>query len=62
MINTVLFDCASTYLYKTPERATKIEPQKKVRRVEANSAVYTGKKFNANSAVKANHNHIDICI
>lgn len=61
MIHPINFDCASTYLYTVP-KVRKIEPEKKERKVEATSAVYTGKRFNFNSGTKANHNHIDICI
>lgn len=62
MINSILFDCASTYLHSAPV-TRKIEPQKKERKVEAVSAVYHGKKFNPSAGEKANFStHIDICI
>lgn len=62
MIHAIHYDCAATYLYKAPEGAKNAEPKKVTRKVEAVSSVYTGKRFNPNSAARASHNHIDICI
>lgn len=62
MINSVSFDCAATYLNKV-SYVNNVNPSKKVRKVEAVSAVYTGKRFNTNAGTKANFaSHIDICI
>lgn len=56
------YDCAATYLHKVPTHK-KVEAFKKERKVEAVSAVYTGKRFNQNAGTKANFaSHIDICI
>ena len=60
-ISSNLYGCAATYLYNVPQ-VRKIESEKKELKVEAVSAVYTGKRFNSNAGKKANHNHIDICI
>lgn len=60
-VSSNLYGCAATYLYNAPQ-VRKVESEKQVRKVEANAAVYTGKRFNSNAGEKANHNHIDICI
>lgn len=62
MINANFYDCAATYLYKVLNMQ-KVNPSTKTRKVEATSAVYTGKRFNKNAGTKANFaSHIDICI
>lgn len=62
MINTNFYDVAATYLNRVPT-ANAVTPSKKERKVEATSAVYTGKRFNSNAGTKANFaSHIDICI
>lgn len=62
MINTNFYDVAATYLNRVPI-ANAVIPSRKARKVEATSAVYTGKRFNANAGTKANFaGHIDICI
>lgn len=62
MINTNFYDVAATYLNRVPN-VQKANPSTKIRKVEATSAVYTGKRFNANAGIKANFaSHIDICI
>lgn len=62
MINTNFYDCAATYLNSVPT-AKAVNPSTKTRKVEATSAVYTGKRFNANAGTKSNFaSHIDICI
>lgn len=62
MINTNFYDCAATYLNRV-SNVQKVNPSTKVRKVEATSAVYTGKRFNSNAGTKANFaSHIDICI
>lgn len=62
MINTNFYDAAATYLNRVPN-VQKVNSSTKVRKVEATSAVYTGKRFNSNAGTKANFaSHIDICI
>lgn len=62
MINTNFYDVAATYLNRVPN-VQKVNPSTKTRKVEATSAVYTGKRFNTNAGTKANFaSHIDICI
>lgn len=62
MINTNYYDVASCYLNRVPY-VNKVNPPKKERKVEATSAVYTGKRFNSNAGTKSNFaGHIDICI
>lgn len=62
MINTNFYDVAATYLNRVPN-VQKVNPSTKVRKVEATSAVYTGKRFNSNAGTKVNFaSHIDICI
>lgn len=62
IISNNFYSCAATYLHKVPA-SNAVTPSKKERKVEATSAVYTGKRFNTNARTKANFaSHIDICI
>lgn len=61
MINTVFYDCASTYLGRVPSSVT-VNSCRKERKVEDSKPVHTGKKFNPNSGTKSNASHIDISI
>jgi len=62
MINSVLMNCAGTYLYHPILCTQKTDVQKKERKVEATSSSYHGRRFNSNAGNKACHNHIDILI
>ncbi len=62
IISNNFYSCAATYLNRVPS-VNAVNPTKKERKVEATSAVYTGKRFNQNAGTKANFaSHIDICI
>ena len=62
MINTNFYDVAATYLNRVPN-VQKVNLSTKTRKVEATSAVHTGKRFNSGAGTKANFAcHIDICI
>ncbi len=62
IISNNFYSCAATYLNRVPS-VNSVNPPKKVRKVEATSAVYIGKRFNPNAGTKANFaSHIDICI
>ncbi len=62
MINTNFYGCAATYLNRIPN-VQQVNLSTKTRKVEATSAVHTGKRFNSGAGTKANFaGHIDICI
>lgn len=62
IISNNFYAVAATYLNKVPNVQT-VNPSVKTRKVEATSAVYTGKRFNHTAGTKANFaSHIDICI
>lgn len=62
IISNNFYSVAATYLNRVPT-ANAVTPSKKERKVEATSAVYTGKRFNANAGAKSNFaSYIDICI
>lgn len=62
IISNNFYAVAATYLHKVPT-VNAVVPSKNERKVEATSAVYTGKRFNTNAGTKANFaSHIDICI
>lgn len=61
MINSVIYDCAGTYLNRVPSVVT-VNTCRREREVEDAKPVHTGKQFNKNSGSKANFGHIDICI
>lgn len=62
IISNNFYAVAATYLHKVPT-VNAVAPSKNERKVEATSAVYIGKRFNANAGTKANFaSHIDICI
>ncbi len=61
IISNNFYTCAATYLNKVPS-VNEINPPKKERKVEATSAVSTGKRFNQNAETKANFaSYLDIC-
>lgn len=62
MINSVIYDCAGTYLNRAPSVVT-VNACRRERKVEDVKPVHTGKQFNKNSGTKASVSaHIDICI
>lgn len=63
MINSVIYDCAGTYLNRVPSVVTVNACRREERKVEDLNPVHTGKQFSRNSGTKANFaGHIDICI
>ena len=62
MINSIVFECAPSYLYK-PYRHVEPEIDAVKRKVEPTKATNTSKRFNKNAAIKAKFDlGIDYCI